>query len=231
MEKDVIIACDFNTKEEMNNFLLNFKEEKPFIKIGMELFYATGIEYVKELKAKGYKIFLDLKLHDIPNTVYKTIKVLAKLDVDILNVHASGGKKMMLAAKKAILESEKKTKLIAVTQLTSICENQLKEDLLINESLINCVKHYALNAKTCDLDGIVCSPNEVIDVNSVCDDFITITPGIRMEDDEKEDQVRITTPKRAKELGSTFIVVGRSIIKEKDPYKKYLKIKKEFLED
>ena len=229
MEKDVIIACDFKNKEQMEQFLLNFANEKLFLKIGMELFYATGIEYIKYLKKQGYKIFLDLKLHDIPTTVFKTIKVLANLDVDIINVHASGGSVMMVAAKDAI--GEKKTKIIAVTQLTSTSQKMLNEELLIDKTIMQTVKRYANNAKNSGLDGVVCSAQEALEIKKIDKNFMIVTPGIRLNDDENNDQIRVTTPKEAKELGATHIVVGRSITKANNPYEIYLKIKKEFLEE
>ena len=229
MEKDVIIACDFKNKEQMEQFLLNFANEKLFLKIGMELFYATGIEYIKYLKKQGYKIFLDLKLHDIPTTVFKTIKVLANLDVDIINVHASGGSVMMVAAKDAI--GEKKTKIIAVTQLTSTSQKMLNEELLIDKTIMQTVKRYANNAKNSGLDGVVCSAQEALEIKKIDRNFMIVTPGIRLNDDENNDQIRVTTPKEAKELGATHIVVGRSITKANNPYEIYLKIKKEFLEE
>ncbi len=223
---DVIIACDFKNKSDLYNFLVPLENEKPFIKIGMELFYKEGPKLVKELKDKGYKIFLDLKLHDIPNTVYKAMWNIALLNVDITNVHAAGGIKMMEAARRAIVEVGAKTKLIAVTQLTSIDNEILKEELLINSSINETVRHYALNSKKAGLDGVVCSPLEAPIIKEL--GLISVTPGIRFANNSSNDQVRVTTPKKAKELGSTFIVVGRSITKANNPKEAYLKAKKEF---
>lgn len=220
--RDVIIACDFSSKEETLNFLNKFNNKNLFLKIGMELFYSTGIEFVKELKKEGYKIFLDLKLHDIPNTVYKTIKMLSNIGVDIINVHAAGGIEMMQAAKKAIEENKSKTQLIAVTQLTSITEEVMQNELLIKNTLIETVIKYAQNTKKANLDGIVCSPLEVKYVKEVCgSDFICVTPGIRFLQSSKDDQKRVTTPQQAKELGSTYIVVGRVITSSDNPEEVY----------
>ncbi|XMB72973.1 orotidine-5'-phosphate decarboxylase [Mycoplasmatota bacterium WC30] len=223
---DVIIACDFKDKYDLNAFLEMLEAERPFIKVGMELFYREGPSLVKELKQKGYRIFLDLKLHDIPNTVYKAMRNIALLDVDITNVHAAGGIKMMTAAKKAIDEVGAKTKIIAVTQLTSIDDETLKQELLINSSMDKTVKHYALNAKKSGLDGVVCSPLEAPIIKEL--GLISVTPGIRFENNSSNDQARVTTPKKAKELGSTFIVIGRSITLADNPKAAYLKAKKEF---
>lgn len=223
---DVIIACDFSSKEELYKFLDLLKEERPFIKIGMEMFYSEGPNLIRELKREGYKIFLDLKLHDIPNTVYKAMKQISLLNVDITNVHAAGGIQMMKAAKRAISESDSKTKLIAVTQLTSIDEIILKEELLINNSMEDTVKHYAQNTKKAGLDGVVCSPLEAPIINEL--GLISVTPGIRFADNNSDDQARITTPKKAKELKSTFIVVGRSITKAVNPLAAYRLAKSEF---
>ncbi|MCI6271550.1 MAG: orotidine-5'-phosphate decarboxylase [Erysipelotrichaceae bacterium] len=220
--RDVIIACDFSSKEETLNFLNKFNNKNLFLKIGMELFYSTGIDFVKELKKEGYKIFLDLKLHDIPNTVYKTIKMLSNIGVDIINVHAAGGIEMMQAAKKAIEENKSKTQLIAVTQLTSITEEVMQNELLIKNTLIETVIKYAQNTKKANLDGIVCSPLEVKYVKEVCgSDFICVTPGIRFLQSSKDDQKRVTTPQQAKELGSTYIVVGRVITSSDNPEEVY----------
>jgi orotidine-5'-phosphate decarboxylase len=223
---DVIIACDFKDKIDLYSFLKQMEEERPYIKVGMELFYREGPGLVKELKQKGYKIFLDLKLHDIPNTVYKAMRNIALLDVDITNVHAAGGIKMMESAKRAIDEVGAKTLLIAVTQLTSIDEATLKSELLINSSIDETVRHYAMNSKKAGLDGVVCSPLEAPIINEL--GLKSITPGIRFENNTSDDQARVTTPKKAKELGSTFIVVGRSITSAKDPKAAYIKAKKEF---
>ena len=208
MQRDVIIACDFSSKEETLNFLDSFKEEKPYVKIGMELYYACGPEIVKEIKSRGHKIFLDLKLHDIPNTVYKAMKNVAKLGVDMTNVHASGTIEMMKAAKKAIDDIGAETKLIAVTQLTSTSEDVMHEELLIPNGMQETVAHYALNAKKAGLDGVVCSPLEATIVKETCgEEFVSVTPGIRFADDAKGDQKRVTTPAIAKDLGCHYIVV------------------------
>ena len=229
MQRDVIIACDFSSKEETLNFLDSFKEEKPYVKIGMELYYACGPEIVKEIKSRGHKIFLDLKLHDIPNTVYKAMKNVAKLGVDMTNVHASGTIEMMKAAKKAIDDIGAETKLIAVTQLTSTSEDVMHEELLIPNGMQETVAHYALNAKKAGLDGVVCSPLEATIVKETCgEEFVIVTPGIRFADDAKGDQKRVTTPAIAKDLGCHYIVVGRSITGAKDPVAAYRKAKTEF---
>ncbi|WP_312046666.1 orotidine-5'-phosphate decarboxylase, partial [Anaerotignum sp.] len=196
MSKDVIIACDFNSKADLMDFLEHFKEERPFLKIGMELFYAEGPAIVKEIKARGHKIFLDLKLHDIPNTVKKAISVLSDLDVDLCNVHASGTIAMMEAALDGFTKKDgTRGLLIAVTQLTSTSEERMQADLLINKSLEETVLHYAKNTKKAGLDGIVCSPWEASKVKEVCGEkFLTITPGVRFADGDAGDQVRIATP-------------------------------------
>lgn len=232
VERDVIIACDFSSKEETLNFLSQFTEEKPFVKIGMELFYAEGPEIVREIKARGHKIFLDLKLHDIPNTVGKAMKNVAKLGVELTNLHASGGIAMMQAAQKAIDEVGTGTKLIAVTQLTSTSEAVMHDELWIGEehTMNDTVKHYAKNAELAGLAGVVCSPLEAGLVQEVCsEDFVTVTPGIRFADDSKGDQVRVTTPAKAREIGSTYIVVGRSITGAKDPVEAYRRCVREFV--
>jgi orotidine-5'-phosphate decarboxylase len=223
---NVIIACDFKNKDELMTFLSKFEDEKPFIKIGMEIFYGEGPDLVKELKSLGYQIFLDLKLHDIPNTVYKAMKNIASLDVDITNIHAAGGIKMMEYAKKAITEQNAKTKLIAVTQLTSIDNQTLKDELLINNTIDETVKHYAQNAKKAGLDGVVCSPLEAPIIKEL--GLISVTPGIRFLDNSADDQARVTTPALARALGSTYIVVGRSITQAKNPKEAYLRALKEF---
>lgn len=229
-ERDVIIACDFSTKAETLQFLDNFKEEKPFVKIGMELYYSEGPEIVRQIKARGHKIFLDLKLHDIPNTVYKAMKNLAKLGVDMTNVHAAGTIAMMQAAQKAIDEEHAATKLIAVTQLTSTSEEVMREELLINHTMENTVKHYALNTEKAGLAGVVCSPLEAGYVQEVCNEsFITVTPGIRFADSGNQDQVRVTTPLKAREIGSTYIVVGRPITASADPVASYRRCVREFV--
>ena len=230
MGKDVIIACDFSNKEETLKFLDLFENEKPYVKIGMELFYGAGPEIVKEIKKRGHKIFLDLKLCDIPNTVMKAMKVLSGLDVDMCNLHASGTIPMMEAAIKGLTrEDGTRPLLIAVTQLTSTSEEVMKRDLLIDEKLENVVMHYAKNAKIAGLDGVVCSPLEASDVKAVCGkEFLTVTPGVRFADGEKGDQVRVTTPADANKIGSDYIVVGRPITQAEDPVAAYERCVKEF---
>ena len=233
MSKDVIIACDFNSKADLMAFLDNFKNEerKPFLKVGMELFYAEGPAIVKEIKERGHKIFLDLKLHDIPNTVKKAMSVLSDLDVDITNLHAAGTNAMMEAALEGLTRPDgTRPLLIAVTQLTSTSEERMKEDLLIDRPLDEVVMHYASNAKKSGLDGVVCSPLEAGKVKGVCGDaFLTITPGVRFADGEVGDQVRVTTPAKARELGSDYIVVGRPITQAADPVAAYRSCVAEFL--
>ena len=231
MGKDVIIACDFSSKDEVMNFLDKFKDKKPFVKIGMELFYAEGPQIVKEIKARGHKIFLDLKLHDIPNTVKKSMAVLSRLDVDMCNLHASGTAPMMEAALEGLTrEDGTRPLLIAVTQLTSTSQERMKEDLLIDEPIDKVVMHYARNAKDAGLDGVVCSPLEAKKVHDVCgDDFFTVTPGVRFADGDIGDQVRVTTPAKAKEIGSDYIVVGRPITAAADPVAAYERCCKEFI--
>ena len=227
---DVIIACDFSSKEETLKFLDQFKEEKPFVKIGMELFYAEGGEIVKEIKKRGHKIFLDLKLCDIPNTVYKAMKNIAALGVDMTNVHAFGSIEMMKAAKKAINEVNPETKLIAVTVLTSSDQNVLDNELMIDGNINDVILKYASNTKEAGLDGVVCSPLESKIIKEKCgEDFLTVTPGIRFADDAKGDQKRVTTPAMAKEIGSSYIVVGRSITGAKDPVEAYRHCVREFI--
>ena len=225
MNRDVIIACDFNSKAELMAFLDNFKDEErnPFLKVGMELYYAEGPAIVKEIKERGHKIFLDLKLHDIPNTVKKSMSVLSNLDVDITNLHAAGTNAMMEAALEGLTRPDgTRPLLIAVTQLTSTSEERMKEDLLIDRPLDEVVMHYASNAKKSGLDGVVCSPLEAGKVKGVCGDaFLTITPGVRFADGEVGDQVRVTTPAKARELGSDYIVVGRPITQAADPVAAY----------
>ena len=231
MAIDVIIACDFSGRAEVLEFLDKFKDTKPFLKIGMELFYAEGPSIVREIKARGHKIFLDLKLHDIPNTVKKSMSVLSSLDIDMCNVHASGMQAMMTAALEG-LERPDGTRplLIAVTQLTSTSEERMHKELLIAESLEETVLHYAENTKRAGLDGIVCSPLESGKVKERCGkDFLTITPGVRFADAKADDQVRITTPERARELGSDYIVVGRPITAAEDPVTAYERCLSEFL--
>ena len=231
MGKDVIIACDFNSKEEVMSFLDKFTDVKPFVKIGMELFYAEGPDIVRQIKARGHKIFLDLKLCDIPNTVKKSMAVLSRLDVDMTNLHASGTKAMMEAAIEGLTrEDGTRPLLIAVTQLTSTSEERMKEDLLINEPLDKVVMHYAHNAMESGLDGVVCSPLEAGKVKDVCGkNFLTVTPGVRFADGDVGDQVRITTPEKAKEIGSDYIVVGRPITQADDPVAAYKRCVKEFV--
>ena len=227
---DVIIACDFSSKEETLKFLDQFKEEKPFVKIGMELFYAEGGEIVKEIKKRGHKIFLDLKLCDIPNTVYKAMKNSAVLGVDMTNVPAFGSIEMMKAAKKAINEVNPETKLIAVTVLTSSDQNVLDNELMIDGNINDVILKYASNTKEAGLDGVVCSPLESKIIKEKCgEDFLTVTPGIRFADDAKGDQKRVTTPAMAKEIGSSYIVVGRSITGAKDPVEAYRRCVREFI--
>lgn len=231
--KDVIIACDFGSAEQCYEFLDKFSAEarKPFLKIGMELYYAAGPEIVKSLKEKGFKIFLDLKLHDIPNTVRKAMKVLSKLDVDMVNVHASGTIEMMRAALEGLTrEDGSRPLLIAVTQLTSTSEEAMRKQLLIDASINDTIVKYALNAKEAGLDGVVCSPLESGMVKEACGkDFLTVTPGIRFADSSTDDQVRITDPAKARELGSDFIVVGRPITAAADPVDAWKRCLHDFL--
>ncbi len=231
MGKDVIIACDFASKESCLNFLDNFQEEKPFVKIGMELFYAEGPSIVKEIKSRGHKIFLDLKLHDIPNTVKKSMAVLSSLDVDMCNLHAGGTIAMMEAAIEGLTRPDgTRPILLAVTQLTSTSEERMKTDLLIDKPIDEVVTHYAMNAKKAGLDGVVCSPLEAEKVHGVCGtDFYTVTPGIRFADGDIGDQVRVTTPEKAKEIGSDYIVVGRPVTAAEDPVAAYRRCIKEFV--
>ncbi len=231
MPKDVIIACDFNSKEDTFAFLDKFQDTKPFVKIGMELFYAEGPEIVKEIKKRGHKIFLDLKLHDIPNTVKKSMHVLSSLDVDLVNLHAAGTKVMMTAALEGLTrEDGTRPLLIAVTQLTSTDQESMEKDLLIKEPIDQVVMHYAKCAQEAGLDGVVCSPLESQKVHETCgESFLTVTPGIRFADDAKGDQKRVMTPKDAREIGSDYIVVGRSITAAKDPVAAYERCVREFV--
>ena len=231
MGKDVIIACDFPSKEDVLNFLDKFEGEKPFVKIGMELFYGAGPEIVREIKKRGHKIFLDLKLHDIPNTVMKAMKVLSNLDVDMCNLHASGTKAMMEAAIKGLTrEDGTRPILIAVTQLTSTDQESMEKDLLIHEPIDKVVMHYAKNAKEAGLDGVVCSPLEAGKVHDTCGaGFLTVTPGVRFADGDIGDQKRVMTPAAAKEIGSDYIVVGRPITAAEDPVAAYNRCVKEFV--
>ena len=230
MGKDVIIACDFASAEKTYEFLDKFTGKKPFVKIGMELFYAAGPEIVRELKKRGHKIFLDLKLHDIPNTVKKAMNVLSNLDVDICNLHASGTVRMMEAALEGLTrEDGTRPLLIAVTQLTSTDQESMENDLLIREPIDKVVMHYALNAKRAGLDGVVCSPLEAGKVHDVCGkEFITVTPGVRFADGDIGDQKRVMTPAAAKEIGSDYIVVGRPITAAEDPVAAYERCVAEF---
>lgn len=233
MQRDVIIACDFGSAKDCYNFLDKFRDldRKPFLKIGIELFYAAGPEIVRELKKRGFRIFLDLKLHDIPNTVKKAMKVLSNLDVDMVNVHASGTIEMMKAAKEGLTrEDGSRPLLIAVTQLTSTSEEAMKKQLLIDNPIDETIAHYARNAMEAGLDGVVCSPLEVAKVKQYCGpEFLTVTPGIRFADSASDDQVRITDPAKARELGSDFIVVGRPITAAQDPVAAYRKCVDEFM--
>ena len=225
MGKDVIVACDFSSAEAVFDFLDKFKDEarKPFVKIGMELYYAEGPEIVREIKRRGHKIFLDLKLHDIPNTVKKAMAVLSRLDVDITNLHASGTKRMMQAALEGLTrEDGTRPLLIAVTQLTSTDQEAMENDLLIREPIDKVVMHYAKCAEESGLDGVVCSPLEAGKVHDTCGkDFLTITPGVRFADGDIGDQKRVMTPAAAKEIGSDYIVVGRPITQADDPVAAY----------
>ena len=230
MAKDVIIACDFASQAEVLSFLDRFGEERPFVKIGMELFYAEGPAIVKALKERGHKVFLDLKLHDIPNTVKKSMAVLSGLGVDICNVHAAGTVAMMEAAVEGLTRPDgTRPLLIAVTQLTSTSEERMQQDLLIDQPLESVVKHYASNARKAGLDGVVCSPLEAGIVHETCGkEFLTITPGVRFADSVVGDQVRVTTPAKARELGSDYIVVGRPITGAADPAATYRRCMEEF---
>lgn len=232
MGKDVIIACDFSSKEDVFAFLDRFVEEKPYVKIGMELYYAEGPAIVREIKARGHKIFLDLKLHDIPNTVKKSMAVLSRLDVDMCNLHAAGTRAMMEAAIEGLTRPDgTRPLLIAVTQLTSTDSERMKNELLIDRPLEDVVLHYAKNAAAAGLDGVVCSPLEAAGVHAACGShFCTVTPGIRFADGEKGDQVRVTTPARAKEIGSDYIVVGRPITAAADPVEAYRRCVREFVD-
>ncbi|MCI5538660.1 MAG: orotidine-5'-phosphate decarboxylase [Oscillospiraceae bacterium] len=231
MGKDVIIACDFAGKKETLDFLSQFKDEKPFVKIGMELFYAEGPDIVREIKARGHKIFLDLKLHDIPNTVKKAMHVLSRLDVDMCNLHAAGATDMMKAAIEGLTRDDgTRPLLIAVTQLTSTDQETMERDLLIKEPIDKVVMHYALTAKNAGLDGVVCSPLEAEKVHSICsNDFLTVTPGVRFADSDKGDQKRVMTPEQAKKIGSDYIVVGRPITQADDPVSAYRRCVREFV--
>lgn len=224
---NVIIACDFKDKQELYQFLSKLGNHRPYLKVGMELFYSEGPDLIKELKEKNFKIFLDLKLHDIPTTVHKAMKVIGLLNVDIVNVHAAGGIKMMEEALCGLRMTNKDTQIVAVTQLTSTNDQTLKEELLINHSMEETIKHYAQNTKKAGLDGVVCSPLEAPMMKEL--GMISVTPGIRFSSNNPDDQVRVTTPQLAKELGSTFIVVGRAITQADNVQEAYEKAVKEFV--
>lgn len=234
MGKDVIVACDFSSADAVFAFLDKFENEerKPFVKIGMELYYAEGPAIVREIKKRGHKIFLDLKLHDIPNTVKKAMSVLSSLDVDMTNLHAAGTVEMMKAALEGLTKEDgTRPILIAVTQLTSTSEERMQNELLINASINDTIVKYAQNTKEAGLDGVVCSPLEAGMVKDACGKgFITVTPGVRFADGDKGDQVRITTPARAKEIGSDYIVVGRPITQADDPVAAYRRCVEEFVD-
>ncbi len=231
MGKDVIIACDFSSKEEVLTFLDKFQGKKPFVKIGMELYYAEGPAIVKEIKARGHKIFLDLKLHDIPNTVKKSMAVLSRLDVDICNLHAGGTKRMMEAALEGLTRPDgTRPLLIAVTQLTSTDQESMENDLLIKEPIDKVVMHYAKKAAEAGLDGVVCSPLEAEKVHETCGkQFLTVTPGVRFADGDVGDQKRVMTPAEANRIGSDYIVVGRPITAAADPVAAYERCLSEFV--
>ena len=231
MGKDVIVACDFSSAEQVFTFLDKFKERKPFVKIGMELYYAEGPEIVRQIKARGHKIFLDLKLHDIPNTVKKAMAVLSGLDVDMCNVHAAGTSAMMKAALEGLTRPDgSRPLLIAVTQLTSTDQESMERELLIEKPLDQVVMSYARTAMSAGLDGVVCSPLEAGKVHETCGkNFVTVTPGVRFADGDAGDQKRVTTPEKAKDLGSDYIVVGRPITAASDPVEAYNRCVKEFI--
>ena len=231
MGKDVIIACDFGSRDETLAFLDRFPGKKPFVKSGMELYYAEGPQMVREIKERGHKIFLDLKLHDIPNTVKKAMAVLSRLDVDLVNLHAAGTKAMMEAALEGLTRPDgSRPLLIAVTQLTSTSQERMERDLLIEKPLEQVVMHYAQTARAAGLDGVVCSPLEAGTVHQACgQDFLTVTPGVRFADGEVGDQVRVMTPAQAREIGSDYIVVGRPITQAPDPVAAYERCVAEFV--
>ena len=230
-QRDVIIACDFSSMDATLNFLDKFTDCKPYVKIGMELYYAAGPGIVWECKARGHKVFLDLKLHDIPNTVKKAMKVLSALNVDMCNLHAAGTIEMMKAAVEGLTRPDgSRPILLAVTQLTSTSEERMQKDLLINASINDTIVHYAKNAKEAGLDGVVCSPLEAGMVKEACgQEFVTVTPGVRFADGAVGDQVRVTTPARAREIGTDFIVVGRPITEADDPVAAYKRCVAEFV--
>ncbi|MGO4887844.1 orotidine-5'-phosphate decarboxylase [Anaerobacillus sp. MEB173] len=228
-DRPLMVALDFAGRDEVNNFLQLFDNEQLYVKVGMELFYSSGPGLIDKIKGRGHRIFLDLKLHDIPNTVNKAMKALARLDVDMVNVHAAGGSVMMKAAIEGLEEGtkagKKRPSCIAVTQLTSTTEDLMQQELLIHKTIDETVVHYAQNAEAAALDGVVCSPLEVPLIRKACNTtFITVTPGIRLAGDAKGDQHRVTTPRKARELGSSAIVVGRSITAADDPVNAYKKI-------
>ena len=232
MGKDVIVACDFASAEQTFEFLDKFSGRKPFVKIGMELFYAEGPQIVREIKARGHKIFLDLKLHDIPNTVMKAMRVLSRLDVDMCNLHAAGTTAMMEAALKGLTrEDGTRPMLIAVTQLTSTDQQSMERDILIEKPIDQVVMHYAKTAAAAGLDGVVCSPLESGKVHECCGaGFVTVTPGVRFADGDAGDQKRVMTPAQAKEIGSDYIVVGRPITAAEDPVAAYERCVREFVD-
>ena len=232
MGRDVIIACDFSSREDTMNFLERFTDEKPFVKIGMELFYAEGPQIVRDIKARGHKIFLDLKLHDIPNTVKKAMNVLSRLDVDIINLHCAGTVNMMRAAIEGLTRPDgTRPLLIGVTQLTSTDQKSMEDELWIREPIDEVIMHYAELAKEAGLDGVVCSPLEAGKVHERCGKpFLTVTPGVRFADGDVGDQKRVTTPAKARELGSDYIVVGRPITASSDPVAAYRRCVREFVD-
>lgn len=232
MGKDVIVACDFDSGEKTFAFLDKFTGRKPFVKIGMELFYSEGPEIVREIKKRGHKIFLDLKLHDIPNTVKKAMASLSRLDVDMCNLHAAGTTAMMTAAIEGLTRADgTRPILIAVTQLTSTDQQAMERDILIHEDIDKVVIHYAKTAKEAGLDGVVCSPMEAAKVHSACgNDFLTVTPGVRFADNGADDQKRVMTPEEAKKIGSDYIVVGRPITGADDPVAAYERCIREFVD-
>lgn len=231
MKKDVIIACDFKNRQDTLDFLSRFEGKKPYVKIGMELFYGEGPDIVREIVARGHEVFLDLKLHDIPNTVKKAMANLARLGVSMTNVHAAGTIDMMRAAVEGLEQGSagQRPLLIAVTQLTSTSQERMQRELLISETVENTVAHYAKNAREAGLDGVVCSPLEAALVKNACGGFLTVTPGIRYPDGELGDQSRVTTPQKAREIGSDFIVVGRPITAAADPAAAYARVCSDFL--
>ena len=230
MGKDVIVACDFDSRDRLTAFLDRFEEKKPFVKLGMEIFYALGPDVVREIKDRGHKVFLDLKLHDIPNTVKKAMAVLSGLGADMVNVHAAGTRAMMEAALEGLTRPDgSRPLLIAVTQLTSTDEERMRRELLIDAPIAEVVMRYAANARDAGLDGVVCSPLEAGKVHEVCGSgFLTVTPGIRFADSDRDDQARVTSPAMAREIGSDYIVVGRPITSAEDPVDAYLRCMKEF---